>query len=59
MKKFLFTLAALLMVGSISAEEYCYIENFEVAQNQLGTEIDVPVMTSTIPRVWIPTRMIP
>ena len=44
MKKFLFTLAALLMVGSISAEEYCYIENFEVAQNQLGTEIDVPVM---------------
>ena len=36
MKKFLFTLAALLMVGSLSAEEYFYMENFEVPQSALG-----------------------
>ena len=36
MKKFLFTLAALLMVGSISAEEYLYIEDFEVSQELLA-----------------------
>jgi len=35
MKKFLFTLAALLMVGSLSAEEYMYIEDFEVSQEML------------------------
>ena len=43
MKKFLFTLAALLMAGSLCAEEYMYIEDFEVAQNELGTELCVPV----------------
>ena len=36
MKKFLFTLAALLMVGSLSAEEYMYIEDFEVSQELLA-----------------------
>ena len=36
MKKFLFTLAALLMVGSLSAEEYFYMDNFEVPQSALG-----------------------
>ena len=44
MKKFLFTLAALLMTtGSIYAEEYLYVEDFEVAADELGTEIDVTV----------------
>ena len=43
MKKFLFTLAALMMAGTLSAEEYCYIDNFEVAQNELGTELALPV----------------
>ncbi len=36
MKKFLFTLAALLMVGSLSAEEYMYIDDFEVSQEMLS-----------------------
>ena len=36
MKKFLFTLAALLMVGSLSAEEYMYIDDFEVSQELLA-----------------------
>ena len=44
MKKFLFTLAALLMAGSVCAEEYLYIEDFEVAEAELGTEIEVPVL---------------
>ena len=43
MKKFLFTLAALLMAGSLCAEEYMYIPDFEVAQDQLGTTIEVSV----------------
>ena len=43
MKKFLFTLAALMMAGSLSAEEYCFIDNFEVKADQLGTEIEVPL----------------
>ena len=40
MKKFLFTLAAMLMVGSAfaqDAENYFTIDDFEVAQDQLGT----------------------
>ena len=37
MKKFLLTLAALLMVGTVCAEEYWYIEDFQVTQDQLGT----------------------
>ena len=43
MKKFLFTLAALMMAGSLCAEEYLYIEDFEIAQNQLNKTITVPV----------------
>ncbi len=43
MKKFLFTLAALMMAGSLCAEEYLYIDDFEVAQSELGTEIEVVV----------------
>ena len=43
MKKFLFTLAALLMAGSLCAEEYMYIDDFEVKQAQLGTTITVAV----------------
>ena len=47
MKKFLFTLAALLMAGSLFADEYCYIDNFEVAENQLGTNITLDVKAHT------------
>ena len=43
MKKFLFTLAALLMAGSLCAEEYLYIEDFQVTQDQLGKNITVPI----------------
>ena len=35
MKKVLFTLAALMMAGSLCAEEYMYIEDFEVSQEML------------------------
>jgi hypothetical protein len=38
MKKFLFTLAALLMAGSAFADNYLYIADFEVAEAELGTE---------------------
>ena len=44
MKKFLFTLAALLMAGSLYADNYLYIEDFEVAQADMGGYIEVPVM---------------
>ena len=45
MKKFLFTLAALLMAGSAFAtNDYCFIPDFKVTEDQLGTEIDVPLM---------------
>ena len=44
MKKFLFTLAALMMAGSAFAtNDYCYIEDFYVTADQLGQEIDVPL----------------
>ncbi len=44
MKKFLFTLASFLMAGSMFATtDYCYINDFEVAEAELGTEIEVPV----------------
>ena len=49
MKKFLFTLAALLMVGSVSAAEYLYIDDFEVSQELLAQtagknrRMDIPV----------------
>ena len=36
MKKFLFTLAALLMAGSLCAEEYFYVEDFEVSKEMLA-----------------------
>ena len=36
MKKVLFTLAALMMAGSLCAEEYLYIEDFEVSQELLS-----------------------
>ena len=36
MKKVLFTLAALMMAGSLCAEEYMYIEDFEVSQELLA-----------------------
>ena len=39
MKKFLFTLVALMMTGSLCAEEYMFINDFEVTQEQLGTTI--------------------
>ncbi len=42
MKKFLFTLAALLMAGSLCADEYFYVEPFEVAEGQ--TSLEVPVL---------------
>ncbi len=50
MKKFLFTLAALLMAGSICAEDYMYIEDFTVPQSVLqgatakARRMDVSVM---------------
>jgi hypothetical protein len=37
MKKFLFTLAALLMVSTAFAEDYLYMEDFTITQEQLGT----------------------
>ena len=39
MKKFLFTLVALLMAGTAVADEYMFINDFEVKQDQLGTTI--------------------
>ena len=38
MKKFLFTLAALMMAGSAFAAEYCYFDPFEVQTADLGNE---------------------
>ena len=49
MKKFLFTLAALLMVGSAYADDYLYIEDFSVTAEFLAQtagkqrRVDVPV----------------
>ena len=43
MKKVLFTLAALMMAGSAMADDYMYIPDFEVSQDQLGTTIEVLV----------------
>ena len=42
MKKLLFTLAALLMAGSMWAEEYCYLEPMDLTE-ELGNEIEVPL----------------
>ena len=43
MKKFLFTLATLLMAGTAFADSYMYIDKFEVTADMVGTEIEVPV----------------
>ncbi len=43
MKKFLFTLAALLMVGTAVADDYWYIDDFQVPQSAVGTNIEVIV----------------
>ena len=43
MKKFLFTLAALLMAGSMFADTYFYVAPFDVTTEQVGTNITVPV----------------
>ena len=49
MKKVLFTLAALMMAGSLCAEDYMYIDDFEVSQELLAQtaarnrRMDVPV----------------
>ena len=43
MKKFLFTLAALMMAGSLCAENYFFIEDFEVPQDKLGGTVKVDV----------------
>ena len=45
MKKFLFTLAALLMAGSLCAEEYFYMDNIELTQEEAaaGVKKVVPV----------------
>ena len=43
MKKFLFTLAAFLMAGSLFAEDYLYIENIAIEEEQVGTDLLIPV----------------
>ena len=43
MKKLLFTLAALFMVGTAVADDYWYIEDFEVPQSAVNTNITVTV----------------
>ena len=43
MKKLLFTLAALFLANVAFAECALFVEDFEVKQNELGTEIVVPV----------------
>ena len=43
MKKFLFTLAALMMAGSAFADNYFFIEDFEVPQDKLGSTMKVDV----------------
>ena len=43
MKKSLFTLATLLMAGTAMADSYLYIDDFEIAQDQIGNEIALPV----------------
>ncbi|MBQ6079598.1 MAG: hypothetical protein IJK93_04890 [Muribaculaceae bacterium] len=44
MKKFLFTLAALLMAGVVSAETYFYIPDVELTEEQLNQPVLVDVM---------------
>ena len=44
MKKFLFTLAAMLMAVAAFADNKFFIEDFEVTQEQLGTELTLNLM---------------
>ena len=43
MKKFLFTLAALMMAGSAFAANYFYIDDFNVTEDMLGQDVEVAV----------------
>ena len=43
MKKFLFTLAALLMAGSALAGDYLYCDPIKITEEQVGTDVIVPV----------------
>ncbi len=51
MKKLLFTLATLLMAGTAMADSYLYIDDFEIAQDQIGTELTIPVQAHFDARV--------
>ena len=44
MKKFLFTLTALLFAGTVMADTYFYIPDTEIKQDQLGTNMWLDVM---------------
>ena len=43
MKKFILSVMVLFMVSTAMAESYCYINDFDVIENQIGTNITVPV----------------
>ena len=43
MKKFILSVMVLLMASTAMAESYCYINDFDVFENQIGTNIKVPV----------------
>lgn len=43
MKKFILSIMALCMASVAMAASYCYISDFDVVENQIGTNITVPV----------------
>lgn len=43
MKKLLFLFLSLMMAGNLFADEYLYVDNFQIATNELGTTVTVPV----------------
>ncbi len=43
MKKFILSVIVLFMASAAMAESYCYINDFDVIENQVGTNITVPV----------------
>ena len=43
MKKFLFTLAAILMAGSMCAGEYFVCQDFEIPQDKIGKNVNIDV----------------
>ncbi len=43
MKKFLFTLAAILMAGSLYAGEYFVCADTQIAQDQIGKNVNIDV----------------